>query len=74
MAVPTRLAGHGLRHEGRHWTAAGYVSGGMAPGVCECGAKSPELPSAAARKQWHRDHKADIRAGGDGRVWQGVTS
>lgn len=57
----TRIAGHGLRHEGRHWTAAGYVSGGMAPGVCECGEKSAPLPSAAARKRWHRDHKAEIR-------------
>jgi hypothetical protein len=60
--VTARLAGHGLRHEGRYWTGLRYVSGGMAPGVCECGAKSDDLPSANARKRWHRDHKADVQA------------
>lgn len=61
-----RLIGHGLRHEGRYWTGFRYVSGGMAPGVCECGAESRPLPSAADRKRWHRDHKDDLRRGGDG--------
>jgi hypothetical protein len=58
----TRLAGHGLRYEGRYYApGSGYRSGGMAPGTCECGAKSEPLPSAAARKRWHAGHKADIR-------------
>jgi hypothetical protein len=61
MATPNRLAGHGLRHEGRYWTGFRYVSGGMAPGVCECGAQSAPLSSAADRKRWHRAHKGDIR-------------
>lgn len=58
----TKLKGHGLRHEGRYWTGFRYVSGGMAPGVCECGAVSEPLNAANARKQWHRDHKNDIRS------------
>lgn len=62
MATTTLLKGHGLRHEGRHRTSAGYVAGGMAPGKCSCGEKSDPLPSAAARKRWHRDHKDKVRA------------
>lgn len=30
--------------------------------LCECGAESPVLPSTAARKRWHREHKDAIRA------------
>jgi hypothetical protein len=57
-----RLAGHGLRHEGRHWVpGVGYTAAGTAPGICECGAESEPLPTAAARKRWHRDHKAEER-------------
>ena len=60
--MSTRLAGHGLRHEGRHWVpAVGYVAGGSAPGKCECGAESPTLTSAAVRKRWHKEHKQQIR-------------
>ena len=55
-----RVNGHGLRHEGRYWNGWTYVSGGMAPGICECGAKSPELPTAVARKRWHREHKEAV--------------
>ena len=66
MTTPTRLAGHGLFNEGRYWTGFRYVSGGMATGVCECGAKSKPLPSANARKKWHRDHKNDIRSAPEG--------
>jgi hypothetical protein len=61
MATPNRLAGHGLRHEGRYWTGFRYVSGGTAPGVCECGATSKPLPSAAERQRWHRTHKDAVR-------------
>jgi len=60
---PTRLPGHELRHEGRLYGgySVGYING---PGKtrCSCGEKSPELPSTRARKQWHRDHKNDVRA------------
>lgn len=59
----TRLIGHGLRNEGRYWNGYAYVSGGMAPGRCECGARSEDLPSAAARKRWHAEHKQRERGG-----------
>jgi len=65
MAIPNRLAGHELRNEGRVYGgySAGYING---PGraTCSCGFRSEELPSTNARKQWHRDHKARVRAGG----------
>ena len=67
----TRLTGHGLWHEGRIWTGLRYSSCATGVGRCECGAQSPPLANATKRKQWHRDHKNDIRAGGDGIVWQG---
>ena len=56
----TRVKGHGLLHEGRYWNGLAYVSGGMAHGICSCGAGSEPLPSALARKRWHREHKTDI--------------
>jgi hypothetical protein len=59
----SRLAGHGLIQEG--WPFIGthlqarYRSGpGMAK--CECGSMSDVLPSASARKRWHRQHKEDL--------------
>ena len=55
-----RIRGHGLRYEGRYWNGYQYVSGGMAPGLCECSEKSADLPSAAARKEWHRKHKEEV--------------
>lgn len=56
-----RLSGHILPNEGR--INAGRTAEGHA--VCSCGATSPEsLPSANARKAWHRDHKALIRTRG----------
>lgn len=63
-----RLTGHGLISEGAPHDDAGVYSGGggiirtSGPGraKCECGALSEYLPSANARKQWHRDHKAQI--------------
>jgi hypothetical protein len=68
-----RLAGHGLRHEGKTRDVFGsWASNAAGPGRCSCGMWSPNLPNTAKRKQWHRDHKADLRAGGDGRVWEGV--
>lgn len=56
-----RLDGHGLRNEGRYWSGLSYRSDGMAPGICECGTESALLPSANARKRWHRDHKDELR-------------
>jgi hypothetical protein len=54
--APHDKRGHRLFGEGRG--AVGY-------GKCFCGVLSPdELPSAAARKRWHRQHKLDILAGG----------
>ena len=70
-----RLEGHGLQGEGAAFSAPGVrVWHGNGPGMalCECGAYSPVIKSRAQRKQWHRDHKDDIRHGGDGIVWQGV--
>lgn len=61
----TRLAGHGLIAEG--WPYIGTEvrkshRSGHGMGKCECGTMSPMLPSTAARKRWHRDHKQEIRA------------
>ena len=44
------------------WVNCGGVSG-VGRGLCSCGAASDALPSAAARKAWHRKHKADIYYG-----------
>lgn len=38
-----------------YWTTAG-----QGHAVCRCGAYSTHLPSAAARKRWHRAHKAEV--------------
>lgn len=62
--------GHGLRHEGApyQWHAGDLYrvnptgTGGVGIGVCSCGELSPILSTAAARKQWHREHKAQARA------------
>lgn len=69
---PNRLAGHTLPNEGRVRDAAGWLGNGPGRARCSCGERSPNLSSTAARKLWHRDHKDDIRNGGDGRVWRGV--
>lgn len=67
-----RLAGHELRNEGRVYISGeGYRSRVDGRGRCSCGVKSSRLlPNAAQRKQWHRDHKDDIRQGGTGVVWE----
>lgn len=62
MKRSTRLAGHGLRNEGRLWNGLDYRSGIVGPGICECGEKSGDLPNAAQRKRWHREHKESVRA------------
>lgn len=60
----TRLAGHGLKREGKPCTA----QGGRAPGpsgraLCSGGERSPVLESDGQRKRWHRDiHKPAMAA------------
>ena len=46
-----------------YWLPAhpGYSTSGVGIGVCRCGASSAVLPTAAARKAWHREHKDAIR-------------
>jgi hypothetical protein len=67
------IPGHGLINEGvgyepghsaekylrRYWTMPHDVNG---VAVCRCGMTSPPLPSNAARKRWHKDHKASLLA------------
>lgn len=70
-----RLSGHGLAYEGNAYTSPGVWSrelAGPGMGLCECGTYSPVIKNRARRKAWHRDHKADIAAGGTGIVWEGV--
>jgi hypothetical protein len=66
----TRLAGHGLAHEG----GAFYADPAGRPrlkahygdrsrvgfGLCECGARSEELTSNYGRRKWHASHKRDM--------------
>lgn len=61
--------GHGLAHEGAPHDAAGRLRSARYPGTsgigrakCVCGALSDELDSGAARKRWHKEHKAEIAA------------
>lgn len=58
-----RLAGHILPDEGRIF---GNGVGHAKPegrAECSCGAASEVLPSAKARKAWHRAHKDAVRRG-----------
>ena len=68
-----RLRGHALRSEGQPYkiivaTDLGrpiaerehYSNLGRA--LCSCGALSDRLSTDGRRKQWHRDHKASLRA------------
>lgn len=69
--ISNRLAGHELRYEGRVFDAAvGLVNSlvnGRGATRCSCGEWSPVLPSTAARKRWHREHKDAVRAAGEDR-------
>lgn len=58
-----RITGHALIAEGKVLGEYRYGVGGVGVGGCSCGARSPELPSGNARKQWHREHKAAVLAG-----------
>ena len=52
----TLVKGHTLLFEGRVSTYHGYGTG-PGRGRCSCGAESETLPTTAARKRWHREHK-----------------
>jgi hypothetical protein len=57
-----RLAGHELRNEGKVYDVGGWPVL-IGSGRCTCGERSPVLPTPAARKRWHREHKDTVRAG-----------
>lgn len=61
MRLNTRVSGHtliaeGWAHDDNGEPAHGRSGEGRAK--CSCGDLSDPLPSASARKMWHRDHKA----------------
>lgn len=60
-----RLAGHVIKNEGRLGNANTPWSQRHAMGAiqCSCGDWSPQLPSTNARREWHREHKDDVRSG-----------
>lgn len=73
MPTNTRLSGHELQYEGAPYRLEGrravridssyYATrAGEGRGLCSCGAYSKVLPSAAARKRWHAEHKDAVRA------------
>ena len=64
------LPGHALASEGAAFTAEGeYIhpkhlwigTAGQGHGKCECGAMSPEVGGRKYRREWHRQHKAEVR-------------
>ena len=64
----TQIKGHGLQAEGKPY--ADNEEGGWmrvhvyeGVGLCSCGATSDMFDSDAARKRWHKDHKAELSAG-----------
>ena len=64
--VSQRVPGHTLVGAGAPFDAQGrYLhwegTRGTGHGKCSCGELSEVLPTAAARKQWHRDHKDRVR-------------
>jgi hypothetical protein len=64
-----RVAGHTLRAEGAPFDEAGagpmyHYEGKVGRAKCSCGALSEMLPTNAARRRWHADHKAAVVAGG----------
>lgn len=64
-STPTVVRGHGLVREGAPFDEAGRISyDSVGRGECGCGEKSPVLSSTNARKLWHREHKATVRAAG----------
>jgi hypothetical protein len=58
--VKGKLAGHALVTGWASTRVYPYKQGGSVEAVCECGARSPRLATVEARRQWHREHKADV--------------
>lgn len=72
MSKALLVPGHTLAYEGAAHNEHGHVivgytgyihRGGKGRGKCSCGEMSEVLDSGKQRQQWHRDHKAQIRAG-----------
>ena len=62
-----RLLSEGAPHDDRGKRIGYYgTSAGTGRALCGCGAKSPNLPSSPKRKQWHREHKAEVLAARQG--------
>ena len=70
------IDGHALAYEGEAHTSEGAPirpdpfwpsTGGQGYGKCECGAMSPEIGGRKYRREWHRQHKAEVREQGEGR-------
>jgi hypothetical protein len=61
-----RVKGHELCREGAaHFSGEHEYTtreGTWGRGCCSCGQMSEMLPSTAARKRWHREHKRRIQA------------
>lgn len=70
MSTPSRLSGHTLRYEGAAIEPVADATGRpdrltgdrQGSGLCSCGETSESLPSDAARKRWHADHKQHVRS------------
>lgn len=72
MATSALVPGHTLVAEGRGheqvrvhidtlvWRPMYFTRTGR--GMCSCGATSQVLRSTGRRKQWHREHKAEVLA------------
>lgn len=64
MKEQMRVKGHYLIGEGESFFGDGSRiwgrRSGMGCGKCSCGALSEKLPSDAARKRWHRQHKEEV--------------
>lgn len=68
------MNGHGLVAEGAAFDDRGVrvrwnSVGGTGRARCACGEESAVLPSASARKRWHRQHKAEVSRPGLVDVW-----
>ena len=70
------IAGHAIAHEGAAFTAEGEYAradrswigtAGQGYAKCECGAMSPEIGGRKYRREWHRQHKAEVREQEEGR-------
>ncbi len=58
----TAVAGHALLGEGAPYSESNQRDwyGKVGRGRCECGERSGVLPTTAARKRWHAEHKASV--------------